>query len=193
MRSNIGFKVSLVGQSGVGKTCLLTRYIKGIFNPKNVTTIGANFLTKELVIQNTHITLNIRDTAGQELYRSLTPMYYRNAAAAIVIFDVTSVRSFETIKEWVSELRANERDILIYLCGNKIDLVDQRQITTTQIENLAEELNIKFTETSAFDGNGIDQLFYMIANDIMKSDQFFEYFPKEEIENKNQEQESSCC
>ena len=189
--ANQSYKISLVGNSGVGKTSLLTKYVKGIYTPSNVPTIGANFLTKEIVISNQHLDLNIWDTAGQEIYRSLTPMYYRNACAAIVVFDVTAPSSFESVKNWVSELRTNEPNIIIFICGNKIDDVEKRKITFQEIQLLAEQLSVFFAETSAATGQGIDQLFQFVTLEILKGGNVQSSLPP--IEAEPEKTKNNCC
>lgn len=190
--TRVSMKISLVGNSGVGKTSLLTRYVKGIFYPNAIATVGANFLTKELEINDRFIDLNIWDTAGQELYRSLTPMYYRNASAAVVVFDVTTKTSFDSIRNWIFELRTNEPHILIFLCGNKIDDTEKRIINTFEISNLAKELQLKFFETSACTGQGIDQLFQTIVLEILKQEKTIE-LTESNPEPSTSKTSSMCC
>ena len=159
-------KVVLLGQSTVGKTCLATRYVRGSFLNSSISTVGASYLTKSVQFGKDIFDFNIWDTAGQELYRSLTPMYYRNAHFALIVFDVTNQSSFLEVETWIDEVKLNNEDIFIIICANKIDLVDKRIIEEKDGILLSEKKKCKYIETSALNGQGIDRIFQMIINQI---------------------------
>ncbi|CAM9786397.1 unnamed protein product [Choristocarpus tenellus] len=120
-------KVVLLGDTGVGKSSLVLRFVTNNFKPYSESTIGASFMSKMIMIDNTPIKFQIWDTAGQEKYHSLAPMYYRGASAAIVVYDITKAHSFETLKDWINELQAQgPKDMAIAIAGNKKDLEAHR-------------------------------------------------------------------
>lgn len=124
------FKLVLLGESSVGKSSLVLRFVKGQFLDFQDSTIGAAFLTQTVCLNETTVKFEIWDTAGQERYHSLAPMYYRGAQAAIVVYDITNQDSFVRAKNWVKELqRQGNPDIVIALAGNKVDLEEERKIT----------------------------------------------------------------
>jgi len=160
-------KLVLLGDTGVGKTSLAVRYVQESFTTRLQPTIGASFLTKRVVIDNCKIKLQIWDTAGQERFRSLAPMYYRGACAAILAFDITSEISFVKVKDWVLELKANvQEDIILCIVGNKIDLETSRKITTEQGEQYAQSIGAQYYEASARLNQGIDTMFTDVAKKL---------------------------
>merc|ERR1712048_728506 len=123
------FKLVLLGDSAVGKSSLVLRFVRGQFFEYQESTIGAAFLTQTVALNDTTVKFEIWDTAGQEKYHSLAPMYYRGSAAAIVVYDITRRSSFQTLKNWVQELQAlGPENIVIALAGNKVDLESQREV-----------------------------------------------------------------
>ncbi|KAI0832497.1 P-loop containing nucleoside triphosphate hydrolase protein [Trametes gibbosa] len=125
-------KIVIMGNTGVGKTSLLHRYTQGKFDPKNTTsTTGAFFVTKKVTVDGTKVRLQLWDTAGQERFRSMAPMYYRGANAALLLYDITNASSFEDVRGWLEELKKNcSPDLIIYIVGAKADLVNHRQVTS---------------------------------------------------------------
>ncbi|XP_003388661.1 PREDICTED: ras-related protein Rab-22A-like [Amphimedon queenslandica] len=122
-------KVCLLGDVGVGKTSLVGRFVHDTFSQNITTTLGASFMSKSLTVDNSTIKFQIWDTAGQERYRSLLPMYYRNAAAAIVVYDITNEGSFTVLQDWIAELhRLGPPNIVLAIAGNKCDLEDKREV-----------------------------------------------------------------
>ena len=166
------YKVILVGDSGVGKTCLLSMYVKGIIET-TIPTIAVEFCTKEIELYDgTKIKVQLWDTAGQERFKSLALTYYRKAHGILLLFDVTKKSSFFACKNYLEEVRMNsEKKCIVYLVGNKIDLENERQITKEEAESFAEQENIKYIETSAIKNMRVEEAFTSLLNDIYKSKQ----------------------
>lgn len=167
------FKLVLLGESAVGKSSLVLRFVKGQFHEYQESTIGAAFLTQTVCMDDTTIKFEIWDTAGQERYHSLAPMYYRGAQAAIVVYDVTSQETFNRAKQWVKELqRQASPNIVIALAGNKADLAStKRAVEMDQAQEYAEENNLLFMETSAKTAQNVSEIFVAIAKKLPKNDQ----------------------
>ena len=162
------FKILTIGESGVGKTCILRRFVENKFLKNHLATIGIDFKTKNIEIDGTPIKLKIWDTAGQERFRNITNQYYKGADGIILVFDVTDQKSFEKIKEWMSQIRANTQadQIGLVLLGNKCD-IEPRTISKNDGEELGKELGIEYYETSAMKGDGIAQAFEFLAKNIL--------------------------
>eukprot|EP01094_Clydonella_sp_ATCC50884_P007937 TRINITY_DN1719_c0_g1_i1.p1 TRINITY_DN1719_c0_g1~~TRINITY_DN1719_c0_g1_i1.p1 ORF type:complete len:216 (-),score=45.82 TRINITY_DN1719_c0_g1_i1:218-865(-) len=157
-------KVVLLGDTGVGKTSIALRYCQNVFYSRLNPTIGASFLTKAIVVDGIKIKLQIWDTAGQERFRSLAPMYYRGACAAIVVYDITNPQSFDQLKTWLHELQLTlQEPIVVALVGNKSDLAPQRAVEMEQVSRFGKEYDAIVMEVSAKTNGGIDQLFVEIA------------------------------
>lgn len=169
----IALKVVFVGDTKVGKSCILSRFVNGTFERDIPATIGAAFFTKVLTTPTGEVRLHLWDTAGQEKFRSLTPMYYRSAAVAVLVYDVTSKESLEGLEAWAAEIADKApNNIKLVVVGNKIDLADERQVSPTAAQEFVEQLNATFyQETSAFTGEGINELFSQIA-DLQLDDVF---------------------
>ncbi|KAL9932510.1 hypothetical protein V8E36_008627 [Tilletia maclaganii] len=163
------FKLVLLGESAVGKSSLVLRYVKDQFDDYRESTIGAAFLTQTLSLDpQTTIKFEIWDTAGQERYKSLAPMYYRNANCAVVVYDITQASSLDKAKAWIRELqRQADPNIIIALAGNKLDLAPTRRaVSTEEARSFAEEEGLLFLETSAKDASNVSELFTMIARKL---------------------------
>uniref|UniRef100_A0A7S4P6E4 Uncharacterized protein n=1 Tax=Paramoeba aestuarina TaxID=180227 RepID=A0A7S4P6E4_9EUKA len=169
----ISAKLVLLGDSDIGKSSLVLRFAKGKFYDRTESTIGAAFMTKSLAIGNpsnkTIIRFEIWDTAGQERYHSLAPMYYRDAKVAVIMFDITSLTSFEKAKFWVGELKgAGRKDVIIAFVGNKVDLEEQREVPTQEAQRYAEQNDLIFKETSAKTNTNVQELFLALAQAVNK-------------------------
>jgi small GTP-binding protein len=164
------FKLVLLGESAVGKSSLVLRFVKGQFLDFQESTIGAAFLTQTVCLNDTTVKFEIWDTAGQERYHSLAPMYYRGAQAAIVVYDITSYDSFDRAKKWVKELqRQGSANIVIALAGNKVDLASKRTVEIEESQAYSEENGILFMETSAKTAANVNELFVAIAKKLPKN------------------------
>mmetsp|Transcript_20250 Transcript_20250/g.29274 ORF Transcript_20250/g.29274 Transcript_20250/m.29274 type:complete len:197 (-) Transcript_20250:153-743(-) len=164
------FKLVLLGDTAVGKSCLVVRFVRDEFFEFQEPTIGAAFLTQTVALDDSTVKFEIWDTAGQERYRSLAPMYYRGAAAAIVVYDITNPDSFSGAKSWVKELqRRGDPNVVIALAGNKADLEGRRKVQFEEANAYAEENGILHLETSAKNANNVKALFVQIAKKLPKN------------------------
>ncbi|KAF9947037.1 GTP-binding protein of the rab/ypt [Mortierella alpina] len=159
------FKLVLLGESAVGKSSLVLRFVKDQFDDYRESTIGAAFLTQTICLDDaTTVKFEIWDTAGQERYKSLAPMYYRNANCAVVVYDITQVSSLDKAKAWVKELqRQADPNIVIALAGNKSDLSARRVVETEEAQAYADEAGLLFFETSAKTATNVNELFTSIG------------------------------
>ena len=165
------FKLVLLGNMNVGKTSMALRFVRNQFFEYQDNTIGAAFLTKSLVMDDATLKFEIWDTAGQERFASLAPMYYRGAAAAIVVYDITSEESLQVAKKWVAELRQKgSAGMVIALAGNKLDMEVKRAVQKAEVEAYAAEQGILFFEISAKADIGVQQVFLGVAAALPKED-----------------------
>jgi small GTP-binding protein len=164
------FKILTIGDGGVGKTSILRRYVENKFLKHHLSTIGIDFLSKTLKIKDKEIKLKIWDTAGQERYRQITSHIYKDADGIILVFDVTSEESFNQITDWMEQIKNNvsKEEINLILIGNKCDLAD-RMVEKERGEKMAEKLKIKYFETSALTGQGINEAFEELAKQIFRN------------------------
>ena len=187
----INYKCVLVGDSAVGKSSVAHRYISDDFYEFQEPTIGAAFMAKKINIDDREIRLEIWDTAGQERYRSLAPMYYRNASVAIVVYDITQASSFEGAKSWIKEISKRAKsNCIIVLLGNKSDLENERKIDENEVNTYIENKNILHFKTSAKTGLNIKRIFNTIINKLLDSDS--EGIVKKNI-NIKQVKNKNCC
>lgn len=160
------FKVVLVGNAGVGKTCLVRRFTQGLFPPGQGATIGVDFLIKTIEVDGEKVKLQIWDTAGQERFRSITQSYYRSAHALVLVYDISTRSTFECVPVWIREIEqyANPRALLA-LVGNKVDRED-REVPTHVGEEFANTYDMFFLETSAKEADNVEKLFTEIATKL---------------------------
>ncbi|KAI9197328.1 ras family-domain-containing protein [Polychytrium aggregatum] len=158
------FKLVFLGEQSVGKTSLITRFMYDTFDNTYQATIGIDFLSKTMYLEDRTVRLQLWDTAGQERFRSLIPSYIRDSSVAVVVYDITNRNSFMNTSKWVDDVRAERgNDVIIVLVGNKTDLGDKRQVSTEEGEKKGKEFNVMFIETSAKAGYNVKALFRKIA------------------------------
>ncbi|OIW20577.1 hypothetical protein TanjilG_15382 [Lupinus angustifolius] len=161
------FKVVLVGDSGVGKSNLLSRFTRNEFSSETRSTIGVEFATRTIQIDDKVIKAQIWDTAGQERYRAITSAYYRGAAGALLVYDVSKHITFENVERWLNELRYHtDANTVIMLVGNKADLRRLRAVATDEAATLAERENTYFIETSALESLNVNNAFTEVLTQI---------------------------
>ncbi|KAJ3429275.1 ras and ef-hand domain-containing protein [Anaeramoeba flamelloides] len=202
------FKICFIGDEGVGKTSIITRFIYESFDPETQSTVGVDFLSKTIHIENQSIRLQLWDTAGQERFRCLLPSYIRNSSLAVLVFDVTNQQSFENLDFWlqtVKEIRGE--DVIIFYIGNKTDLKEQRKISTEDLKKKAEEKGFIYFETSAKSGFNIKQLFQKVTLAIMNNEKSPKSVSKKhtseqnmvdieldnQLETEGEKKKSGCC
>ena len=160
-------KVILIGDSGVGKTNIMSKFLKNQFMEESKATIGVEFGSKLFNHEGHKIKAQIWDTAGQEKYKAITGAYYKGSKGALVVYDITQKKTFENIEKWVNDLKAaGDPKITIILIGNKNDLDDKRQVSKDQGEEKARSFGCAFLETSAYSGDNIDKAFNYMVKEI---------------------------
>ena len=201
------YKIIIVGDSGVGKSNILGRYINNIFKQDTKSTVGVEFASKKIKANGVNIKLQIWDTAGQERYRSITSAYYRGSKGCFIVYDISSAQTFESVEKWYEEvLKSGEKDISIILIGNKCDLENERKVTVEMGENKARNLNCPFFETSALNNIHIEDVFQSIAENIYNrckneknlddDDDDYEIVPKDDKNiniKTDAKKEKKCC
>jgi len=198
------FKLIIVGDTNVGKTNIMSKYIKDQFNITSKSTIGVEFGTKILEIDNKKVKAQILDTAGQERYKSITSAYYKGAKGAFIVYDITNKSTFESVDKWIKDLNSyGDKNLTMLLIGNKSDLEDKRIINKEEGEEKAKSFELGFIETSAYNGDNIDQAFdimlkevlkrYIVENDVNNDE--FEGGTGNNIElvKKNETKKKKCC
>lgn len=161
------FKLLLIGDSGVGKSCLLLRFADHTYTESYISTIGVDFKIRTIDLDGKTIKLQIWDTAGQERFRTITSSYYRGAHGIIIVYDVTDAESFNNVKQWLSEIeRYACEGVSKLLVGNKCDLVNKKQVDFNTAKEFADKLNIPFLETSAKNATNVEKAFLTMAAEI---------------------------
>ena len=165
------FKILIIGESGVGKTCLLLRFTEDSFTTTFLTTIGIDFKIKIINLENKLIKLQIWDTAGQERFRTITKTYYKGAHGIILTYDVTDQDSFKNIRNWIKQIEANAQgNVKRVLVGNKCDKPD-RVVTEEEGKKLADDYSMNFFETSAKTSKNVTEVFYHLTKEILKANE----------------------
>lgn len=161
------YKIVLIGDSGVGKSNLLSRFTRDEFNLESRSTIGVEFATRTVEVDGKRVKAQIWDTAGQERYRAITSAYYRGALGALIVYDITKTESYESVSRWLKELKDHaDANIIIELVGNKSDLDHLRAVPTDEAKNFANENNLLFTEASALSADNVDLSFHLLLKNI---------------------------
>uniref|UniRef100_A0A673WZP3 small monomeric GTPase n=1 Tax=Salmo trutta TaxID=8032 RepID=A0A673WZP3_SALTR len=194
---DIAFKVMLLGDSAVGKTCVLVRFKDGAFLGGNfIATVGIDFRVREMSVDSQWGQLMIWDTAGQERFRSVTHAYYRDAQALLLLYDITSKSSFDNIRAWLTEIHEYaQKDVVIMLLGNKTDMAGERVIKHEEGEKLAKEYGVPFMETSAKTGVNVELAFLAVAKELKHRAAQQPNEPKFQIHDyiASEKQKSGCC
>ena len=177
-------KFLVLGESTIGKSCLIERYINNTFKENYIATIGMDIRQKRLDINNIDVFLTINDTAGQERFRSLTKMVYKNTDGILVGFDLTKPKTLEQVEFWINQIESNktkDSSISLVLFGNKCDMKEEIQVKEEDIEKIKEKYNIRYYETSAKDGTNVQNIFEYLAKIVLKSRGFLENVNIDEI------------
>ncbi|PFX23873.1 Ras-related protein Rab-8B [Stylophora pistillata] len=163
------FRILLVGDSSVGKTCIIVRFTESTFTESYITTIGIDFKIRTIDIDGKKVKLQIWDTAGQERFYTITATCYRRAMGIMLVYDITSEKSFKGVASWISKVAENcDNNINKILLANKCDLEEKREVTRERGEELAGRLGIPFVEISALSNLNVEEAFTTLANDILK-------------------------
>ncbi|KAJ6455875.1 ras family-domain-containing protein [Mycena sanguinolenta] len=163
------FKVVLIGDSGVGKSNLLSRFTRNEFNLESKSTIGVEFATRSIDVDGKTVKAQIWDTAGQERYRAITSAYYRGAVGALLVYDIAKHATYVNVTRWLKELRDHaDSNIVIMLVGNKSDLKHLRAVPTDEAKTFSTENGLSFIETSALDASNVEGAFQTILTDIYR-------------------------
>jgi Ras-related protein Rab-6A len=164
------YKIVVLGDINVGKTSILSRFRYGSFDQSYMPTLGIDFFTKNLFYEDKTIRLILWDTAGQERFRSLIPSYLKNADCIIIVYDITNKDSFNSLAHWLNDAKNNTIEGTIFvICGNKIDLKEKRVVTNEEIDEYIKKENLLYVECSAQNGEGIKELFNLIAKNLGES------------------------
>ena len=198
MSDDCVYKILLLGDSTVGKTCFLLRYCDKRFQEAHLSTIGLDYRLKSMTLKNgKNIKLQIWDTAGQDRFRAITKNYYKGANGIILIYDVTNLQSYENVKNWISQIKEEANpNVLIYLAGNKIDVNEEDKVVKTEEgKKIANELNLPFYETSAKNGVNVNEIFEDI---LEKIDEVYSKIEVSKTEKKNklytgEKKTKKCC
>lgn len=161
------FKIVMIGDSGVGKSQLLNRFVKNEFHMKSKPTIGVEFLTRTVVMDHKLVKAQIWDTAGQERYQAITTAYYRGATGALLAYDITRQQTFDHVEKWLDELRIHtDKNVLVMLVGNKSDLSSLRAVPVEVARDFAQQKGLFFLETSALDSSNVESAFLGLLSQV---------------------------
>ncbi|KAG2189153.1 hypothetical protein INT44_004295 [Umbelopsis vinacea] len=194
------FKLVFLGEQSVGKTSLITRFMYDTFDNTYQATIGIDFLSKTMYLEDRTVRLQLWDTAGQERFRSLIPSYIRDSSVCIIVYDITNRNSFMNTSKWIDDVRAERgNDVIIVLVGNKTDLNDKRQVSVEEGEKKSRENNVMFIETSAKAGHNVKALFRKVGHALPGMDSAMADGGREQMtrvdlnENNTAKEEASSC
>lgn len=191
--SPITYKLIVIGDLGVGKTCIIKRYIEGQHYYDYMSTIGVDFLTKNIILDDKSYKLNIWDTTGQERFQSITTSFYRDTNCVLLVFDINDVQSFTSLKYFMERIKKHcNENTAIFLIGNKCDL--ENKINRTDINSFIEENNIKgYISTSSKNNTGITDIFNMVLDYLIKNQEPFKYKGFQLENNTVQIKQKGCC
>ena len=162
-----------MGDAGVGKSSIILRYTKNEFNSQMVSSIGVDFKTKDIIVNNKKVKLQLWDTAGHERFRTITTSYYRGAHGIATVFDLTNRESFEHVEKWLEEINKYAKEnVMRFLIGNKSDLANERQVSYEEVRALANKLNIYYVETSAKNNVNVSDFFQIATKDYLNKYDF---------------------
>ena len=181
--AQIVLKLLLLGDSSVGKTSILLKYISNKFDDSSISTVGVDYMDKIIDYNKFKIKLQIWDTSGEEKFRTITKNFYRNADGLLVVFDLTKKESYDHIRSWINEAKENNDKLKTILIGNKLDLKDERIVAIDVAKQFAEKNNLKYIETSAKDGTNINESFQAIIDllfDGKSSEEILHEFTKQD-------------
>jgi Ras-related protein Rab-1A len=198
MEEDIILKILILGDSAVGKTCLLLKYIDGFFPEEYISTIGVDYKNKKIQINDMDIHLQIWDTCGQERYRSLSKSFIKGANGVLFVYDITSKDSFKNIKNWILETNNENEDYKILIAGNKADLNDMREVTEENVKSYLTGKNqdIPTIEVSAKDGTNVDEAFTTLAKLIIGNktkEEVINTFKRKDNKNKKKNRDNKNC
>lgn len=160
-------KILIIGDSGVGKSCMMIRFSDNIYPENASTTVGIDYKAKKIKIDDVELKLTLWDTAGQEKYRALATSFYKNAMGIMVVFDLTNKISFENVRNWMRQIKKNaDENVCKILIGNKLDAQYERVVNLNEIEDLARELGVQYFEVSAKTGQNVTTAFMQLSRDI---------------------------
>jgi small GTP-binding protein len=165
--NRITLKILLIGDSMVGKTCLLLNYVDHVFPDEHIATIGVEYKDKYITRDNYNIRLQLWDTAGQERFNSITKNIYRGANGVLFVYDITSRQSFNSVKKWIKDTQSIDEDIKGIILGNKIDLEDKRVVGTDELEEFGKERQMKVMEISAKNNINVNECFDLIVDELL--------------------------
>ncbi len=199
-KTDYTLKILTIGESAVGKTCILLRFTDNKFLKTHLTTIGIDYKSKVIKVNNFSVKLKIWDTAGQERFRNITQQYYKGADGILLVYDVTERNSFEKVREWMKQIQqnTNKEKIGIILVGNKCDL-DERQVSAEEGQNLAREFGILFYEASAYKDININETFESLVGEIISKKEPEDSNVKKndpiplKPDGKKDKEDSGCC
>jgi small GTP-binding protein len=189
MDEPIPVKVVLVGDTGVGKTCIIQRYVNNSYSEENESTLSSTYTNKVLEFKeyNKKLSLDIWDTAGQELYRALAKNFYLNAAIGILVYDIRRRESYDSIKNyWVEQMReSGEENMILGIAGNKCDLFQEEEVPDDEVKKFAQSIGAIFKPTSCKECIGIDELFQECGKKFLESNKYIEINKKEKVKEKD--------
>jgi small GTP-binding protein len=163
------FKIILIGDSGTGKSCLLHSYIEGSFKASPTHTLGVEFGSKRVELLGKRLKLQIWDTAGQERFRSVTNSYYRGAAAAVLVYDITCPETFQKLSGWINDVKNYaKKEISLIVVGNKSDLAEERKVTMVEAAGFCQMHSVQMIETSAMTGENVELAFSRVAESVLE-------------------------